>query len=75
MPSLIPKPRKSVRNKPNQIEQAMKKTRYFIRSHDAGFSIIDDWTGQTVSHHNTWPSATKAAFILEKQLRDQVEAP
>ena len=53
----------------------MKKARYFIRSHDVGFSIIDDWTGQSVSHHNTWPSATKAAFILEKQSRDQVEAP
>ena len=33
-------------------------------------------TGETISHHNTWPSATKAAFILEKQSRDQqVEAP
>jgi hypothetical protein len=52
----------------------MKKTRYFIRSHEEGFSIIDDWTGQTVSRHDTWPSATKAAFILEKQSRDQVEA-
>jgi hypothetical protein len=61
--------------RPNQIEQAMKKTRYFIHSHDEGFSIIDGWTGETVSHHNTWPSATKAAFILEKLSRDQVEAP
>jgi hypothetical protein len=60
--------------RPNQIEQAVKKIRYFIRSHDEEFSIIDGWTGETVSHHNTWPSATKAAFILEKLSRDQVEA-
>jgi hypothetical protein len=54
----------------------VKKTRYFIRSDDEGLSIIDGWTGETISHHNTWPSATKAAFILEKQSRgQQVEAP
>ena len=77
MPCSILKPRKFLRNqRPNQTEQAVKKTRYFIRSDDEGFSIIDGWTGETISHHNTWPSATKAAFILEKQLRDQqVEAP
>ena len=46
-----------------------------IRVHDESFAVVDRRTGETISHHNTWPSATKAAFILEKQSRDQVEAP
>jgi hypothetical protein len=50
-------------------------SRYTIRMHDESFAVVDRWTGETISHHNTWPSATKAAFILEKQLRDRVEAP
>ena len=50
-------------------------SRYTIRMHDESFVVVDRWTGETISHHNTWPSATKAAFILEKQLRDRVEAP
>ena len=42
----------------------MKKTRYFIRSHEEGFSIIDDWTGQTVSHQlrNRQPSRSFIEF-------------
>ena len=51
-------------------------SRYIIRMHDESFAVVDRWTGEAISHHNTWPSATKAAFILEKQSRDQqVEAP
>jgi hypothetical protein len=50
-------------------------SRYTIQMHDESFAVVDRWTGETISHHNTWPSATKAAFILEKQSRDQVEAP
>ena len=51
-------------------------SRYIIRMHDESFAVLDRSTGETISHHNTWPSATKAAFILEKQSRDQqVEAP
>jgi hypothetical protein len=49
--------------------------RYIIRMHDESFAVVGRWTGETISHHNTWQSATKAAFILEKQSRDQVEAP